>query len=270
MESAEGLYITRSSATFFLVQVTKAFSEGSYDVGVRPASRGPGRSSSSAGDDACCCMTLSLTTSFAKIRGEIDYVAFHEGCSLFEPMKRGVGTRDMVKSTLSLCRELFDVTTFDMMDNSMFTCGPEDRQVDLWAHNLLVYGKTWYERMFDAAPSPDGFSNSGFERSRELLSETVDPYRAERITGFISSDPDLDRTQKERLKATVDGSVGTRSWNETFFEINSGPDGCVFFAGRSMYRAVDLFGIPNVDSWYIPITDEDVEEYLLAHEKIVA
>ena len=260
----EGLYVIKSRSTFFLVKVKKSFSEGDYDIRVSPVSKRGGEKVITDND----CLTLEITPSFSEYSAMIDYVGFNEGCSLFEPMERGFGTRDMVKSTLALCRKLFGTSKFMMHDASKFDCLAAEGEVDLSVHNLLVYGKSWYERKFDAKPS-SLHDSLRWDRSKQLLASVVDEDRATRIKQYI----DIFFREEDReqfLEIVNDALIGRNSWNQMFENINLSYNGCVFFTGRMIDSVSNLFGIHVVDSWYIPITDDDALEYLVAHEKIVA
>lgn len=259
----EGLYIIKSKNTFFLVKVKKSFSEGDYDIRVSPVSRRDGEEIIT--DDAC--LTIEISSSFSEYSAMIDYLGFHEGCSLFEPMERGIGTRDMIKSTLSLCKKLFGISKFTLYDASTFDCPSTGGEVGLAVHNFLVYGRSWYERKFDAAPS-SVHDSIRWERSKKLLSAFVEESKARRIKGIIEGIFQGD-DQEQFLEIVNDALIERITWNQMFENMNLSYNGCLFFTGKMIDTVSDIFGIPMVDSWYIPITDEDVSEYLVAHEKVV-
>lgn len=258
----EGLYIIKSKNTFFLVKVKKSFSEGDYDIRVSPVSRRDGEEIIT--DDAC--LTIEISSSFSEYSAMIDYVGFHEGCSLFDPMERGVGTRDMIKSTLSLCKKLFGISKFTLYDASQFDCPETGGGVGLAVHNLLVYGKSWYERKFGAAPS-SSHDSLIWEQSKKLLSSVVEESKARRIKGVIEGI--FQGNDQERFLEIVNDAVIERiTWHQMFENMNLSHNGCVFFTGRMIDTVTVMFGIPMVHSWYIPINDEDASEYLVAYEKI--
>lgn len=261
--SVEGLYIVKSKSTFFLVKVQKSFSEGDYDVRVSPVSKREGEEVIT--DNSC--LTIEIESSFSEYSAMIDYLGFHEGCSLFDPMERGTGTRDMIKSTLSLCKKLFGISKFNLHDASKFDCPSTGGEVGLAVHNLLVYGKSWYERKFDAAPSSP-HDSLRWERSKKLLSSVVEENNARRIKTVIESVFQGDE-REQFLEIVNDSLIERNTWNQMFENINLSYEGCVFFTGKVADTINEIFGIPMVDSWYIPITDDDVSEYLVAREKIV-
>lgn len=258
----EGLYIIKSKDTFFLVNVTKSLSEGDYDIRVSPVSRRNGEEVIT--DDAC--LTIEISSSSFEYSALIEYVGFHKGCSLFEPMERGVGTRDMIKSTLSLCKKLFGISKFTFYDASTFTCPSTGEEVGLAVHNILVYGKSWYERKFDAAPS-SRHSSLRWEYSKNLLSSIVEESKSLKIKGVIES-IFQGEDREQFLEIVNDALIERIKWNQMFERINFSYNGCSFFTEKMVDTISEMFSIPVVDSWYIPIKDDDISEYLVSHEKI--
>lgn len=259
----EGLYILKSRVFFFLVRVNKLYPEGDYAVKVSPVSKRDGEQIITEND----CLTVEITLSFSEYSAMVDYVGFHEGCSLFEPMERGFGTQEMVKATLSLCRNLFGISKFTFHDASKFDCLPTGGEVNLDVHNLLVYGKSWYERKFGAKPSSHAESLR-WERSKQLLASVVDQEKATRVNRDIGVFFQGEH-RDSFLEVVNDALVDRITWNQVFENMNLSHNGCVFFTGGMIDSVIDMFDIHRVESWYIPLTDDDVTAYLVAHEKIV-
>ncbi|CAM9107487.1 unnamed protein product [Sphacelaria rigidula] len=87
-------------------------------------------------------------------------LAYSKKCSLTKPLSAKQGTNQMFLSALALCVETIGVEKLQLIDASHFMC--EDMVVDLYLHNLLVFGQTWYERKYRAV--------AAHSNSREALS----------------------------------------------------------------------------------------------------
>lgn len=259
-------YIIKSIDSFFVVKIRKYISGEEFDVRVSPVS---GKKEGDVMISDSDCLTVHIEKSFSDNTASIDYIQYNERCSLFEPMKKGSGTQEMVKSVLSLCRKLFGVSRFTMSDTSKFMCVPqgniEPGEVELGIHNLLVYGKSWYERKFDAVPSSIN-DRRRWEMSKVLLAEKVDRERADRLKRSVSIN--IKEEDREQFLDIIEGSIGTMPWNFMFEEINESYNGCSFFMGRNMDFITDTFSVHRVNNWYIPISDDDMETYLVAYDKI--
>ena len=99
------------------------------------------------------CITISIT-------GQEDYaslesIRYLKKCNITNDLKRGLGTRDMLNTALEFVKlkspkkfsyfKLNDLSYLDR-DNS--------ERVNLFVSHLLLDGKTWYEKYFNAKFSP--------------------------------------------------------------------------------------------------------------------
>lgn len=258
-----GTYITRSKEGFFLIKVTKSFTEGSYSVRVTPVSRGE----DGVDVSKTTCLDIDISRTSSENSAEIDYLRFDERCSLFEPMKRGSGTHQMLMSTLSLCKKLFGVAKFFLSDASTFFCPSANDEVDLAYHNLFVYGESWYERKFNARPCSVQDSQK-WENSKSLLKKKVSRDQGDRIKRMIEVIYKDDSEEREEYLDIVEQSVHDLTFIGMFDSINYPEGGCAFFTGRMMDLLTDMFEVPLIDRWYIPVSDDDASTYLVAYEKI--
>lgn len=211
------------------------------------------------------CITVTISEDFGENTAMIDYLSFNERCSMNHPMERGEGTKNMVMSVLSLCKRLFGVSKFSLSDMSSFFCEPSGGEVRLGPHNLLVYGKSWYERKFNAMISSNR-DKSRWERSRSVLKSMVTREKAEIILSMIKRI--YDGEEMDQFAELVESSIGISTWNEMFSSINMSFEGCVFFTGKMITLLIDMFSIPFGISWYIPISEDDASTYLLSYEKL--
>ena len=99
-------------------------------------------------------------------------------CSIDSPMSNGLPTRLMIKSVLLFAVQQFP--QFDRIcfkDDSTFDCQIKDTdystQIHASIHNFVIYGKTWYERHFNAeCYYPDTRTN--MDISLQKLRESID------------------------------------------------------------------------------------------------
>ena len=262
-------YIIKSIHDFFIVKVTQTFT--GYDVRVVPVvltqGNTPQESHHNISDSSC--LTLTLEREFTNFTTEIDFLQHHQECSVSSRMEKGSGTQAMVKSVLALCRRLFGISTCSFYDASEFPCNTGEGnvvEVDLANHNLLVYGSTWYERKFQAFPT-DEILVGRFNRSKELLRRQVDVDKADRIIASINRHT-LEPKRSDYSQIVHDSKQLTNTWNQVFKKIHELPGGCEFFTGRNMDVISEMFSIVKIDGWTMPITDDDVETYLLGYQQI--
>lgn len=261
-----GLYITLSNSNFFLVSIEKDDVHDKYSVKIKPVER-------SVEDplllDDDTCLVISIFSVGGKLKGEIDMLIFNRHCSLWNDLHRGDGTKSMLMSTMSICRELFQVTDFDLVDVSEFNCEISKLDVNLSFHNLLVHGESWYERKFGASPVNDN-DFLKWEESKVTLRGLVTRdilMGINRKTNFLLRKSEH-KENRLRFSRIMNQSLGVKTWNEMFSEINAHPEGCLFFSPRMMYLLGMSFNIPDIDTWVIKISDDDVVQNLESYKKI--
>lgn len=80
-------------------------------------------------------------------------------CSFDSILNGSIETIDMVKASLQICMILFNISKFELRDNSNIECGIKNtrnpprkitKPLSLCHLNIAKYGKTWYEQHFNA------------------------------------------------------------------------------------------------------------------------
>jgi hypothetical protein len=105
----------------------------------------------------------------------LSMLKFNEDCALNYPMVHGSATIEMMKSLLRFISQQETFTKVSFIDTSEFQCrlsqndeAPYDIPIPLAFHNITIYGKTWYERHFQATIS-DPELQERIQRSIERL-----------------------------------------------------------------------------------------------------
>lgn len=261
----DGMYMIKSRSLFFLLKVTRDLRVvGDYMVKVMPVPK-------EHSVDLPTILSTPCLLVFIRHRpdeksGYIKYLKHQKSCSLMDTLPRGAGTQEMVLSVLSFCKEVFGVEVFSFFDAAVFTCNHNNSKVNLMYHNLLVHGKTWYERKFDATPRTDGHK---LQLTKDTLSRVVDQDRAEDINMAIDRSSNVSRSLKEAFKVEIQSAIGNETWNQVFHRISYMENGCVFFAEDILSKIVSLLAIPNITSWQITISNQIVVSNLVAYEHIL-
>jgi len=88
-------------------------------------------------------------------------LSYRPSCALETTLTRGSGTISMIKAALIFAMKInpeLDYVVFS--DDSHFDCVIPDElthiTIPLHTHNFLLYGQTWYQRMFGAVPADNG------------------------------------------------------------------------------------------------------------------
>lgn len=84
-------------------------------------------------------------------------LSYRDSCSVYTPLARGLGTIAMIKAALIFVMKMHPNEEYVVLtDASKFDCViPGDNtyiSLPLHEYSFIVYGKTWYQRMFGAIP----------------------------------------------------------------------------------------------------------------------
>lgn len=213
----------------------------------------------------------------------LSMLRFNEECTLHYSMARGSATIEMMKSLLRFIsqQEIFSKVSF--IDTSEFECllsqndeAPYAIPIPLAFHNITIYGKTWYERHFQATIA-DSEIHKRVEQSIEQLHTIIQKdsiyFRFERNLSTI-----VHRTESTRFRNVLvhvvellSIAVQNVSWMNFFYDI-FGPSGSI--ANKygtsyscSLYYTFDaavneLFLIPfECNSMPMEITLESIMSY---------
>lgn len=84
---------------------------------------------------------------------DIVSIQSEESCNISGNLKKGKGTLHMVNTALNICIRMFPwIKSFKFVDTSHKNCidNKPTTGVSLSAYSIALYGKTWYEKTFDA------------------------------------------------------------------------------------------------------------------------
>jgi hypothetical protein len=97
-------------------------------------------------------------------------------CTVGDPMKRGRETRLMIKTILFFCMQKYETyQTVSFKDDTSFDCRiVQDMtiQIPMDVYNIILYGKTWYQRYFGAIPIYDDHARK-LQESHDLLQHSI-------------------------------------------------------------------------------------------------
>ena len=100
-------------------------------------------------------------------------LSYRPDCALDKSLPRGGGTVAMIKAALIFVMKQTEMDFVTLADDSSFDCElPENDaliNIELYTHNFLIYGKTWYQRKFGAVPVDDDKLERDMEISLEKL-----------------------------------------------------------------------------------------------------
>lgn len=266
-----GLYILKSPVNFFLVKVAQNSRADGTSVKVVPATFNTQDNFNALVDGSVASLPFGntcLIIASSDSRSLISELEYFKNCSLGDTMERKSGTRHMVSATISFCADLLgdNFKKFGVQDATYFWCG--HRQVNMWLHNLLVYGETYYERKFGATPDPEHCDIDLWESTKTKLdSENV---TRDLVTMLSRETQELKPPLGLALYRIMDECVGSCTWKDMFNQLHyaDGGNGCIFFSIHNLRTIQRFFNIKRVDKFQIEVTPKH-RESLVAHEKIL-
>jgi hypothetical protein len=171
------------------------------------------------------CIEIMLNKNLPIPELQLRDVFYKDSCSFTTPFLRGHGTIMMTKALL-----LFAIKTYEdypyvtLQDGSAFDCILPDElhkiSIPLHTHNFLIYGKTWYERIFGAVPESD-LIRERMKESLDILNTPVNGTFSEFWT--IKTDglkPWIDAI-KPKIEYMFHQSVGKLSWKDFLYSLFS-------------------------------------------------
>jgi len=103
---------------------------------------------------------------------KIPHLSYSTDCCLSSALDSGEGTRHMIRTALKFTKSRFPaIQTFELTDASKFQCA-DGIEISLAHYSIAIYGKTWYERHFNAIMKD--------ERVRGLYSKAVEQFTGEK------------------------------------------------------------------------------------------
>lgn len=265
----EGFYVTISTDYTFLVKVKKEsdfIDDIIFIVSISPVPKIQADIKPSHDDHTCLNITVTIGDENMAHLGGINHDRI---CTVSPNLPPKHGTYQMLMSTLNLCHQLFGVTKFTLHDTAVFFCTP-DEKIFLRPYNMLIHGKSWYERKFGAYPK-DPQERTSWERAKQTLNPIVDKSRADQIIKRIQEDTTMGfgRGRFNYLKEIIMDSVDVKSWVEMFSTINDIESiGCKFFLQRNLRRYLSILDIPNPEDWVIELKPWRIGRDLVAYTKL--
>lgn len=261
-----GVYITKSPDHIFLISMEPVLMDpSSVKVRVVPVPRTDSHFNSAllqscveivVGTHDIGFMMSESKSPSAKNYTHVNTLAYGKNCAMTDILSAKQGTNQMFLSALALCVEKIGVEKIQLIDASHFMC--EDMVVDLYLHNMLIYGQTWYERKYGAVPTRASCS-AALNKAKEALAHTVSGPLVEYL---------IESTNDEEIKGNIRMQVGVSTWNGMFSSINAS-FGCAFFKFDVLEKCQEYFHIPEVSYWDVSsLLQTDLQQYLLSYKKI--
>lgn len=258
----EGVYIVKSISNFFLLTV-KADEDGEYTIALiaTPSKNEPRR----FGVDCVQIMTFKPEDN----RHEDYHLAqlhYDSTCALGGGLGHGIGTEEMLMCTLGFCYKLFTreednskPMVFDLLDASEIYC--DGHKVSLRDFELLVKGKTWYQRKFGATTT-DPDEQTHLDELREKLTNTrFELWNFESIRQKISQR--LGASLKDKYVQIMQESLDrNESWQELIQRV-ADAQGCSFFFDDVTSYIKNTLGIHTVNEFNLEMTRARADLYVV-------
>lgn len=251
-QTVTGLYITSlpGERQFHLVSVEldhDAYGEQYYHVSVNITPSGD--ISDMPGSDRDSCMSVDVIIDCDDDRtATIEQIQYNKLCA-FGGMSRRSGTVSMVKSTMLLCKRLFNIDSYTLLDHSTYLCESTGETTSLRDHNLFVYGKSWYERNFGATVRSNSVTWTTFQ---QRLQQHVNKEEVSKLTRALRR---IDHPYSQLIEETFKNFTG-QPWNHAFEDMHLRHE-CVIFTESFLDILIRHFDILPVDQWEISVNDQD-------------
>lgn len=273
-EERDGVYIVRSIDFFFLVTVRltgvnfddSGEKTSEYEINCIPT---PTESPvSNENIPTRPCVQLSVIVGAGDRPTSLDILRYDKNCSLVGHLHKKTGTEQMLMSTLAFAAKMFDKKIFYFTDASTIEC-ENVKSISLRDYGLLVEGKTWYERNYDATMyEPEDFVERDHYKAmlNTIISEEQSQYLIEgfRLQSFLTDD-ELTRYIYIVKKSAENG----KTWQQMIQQVsNHETRGCSFFSFYTVDQIMELLGLRPLLSYKIEITDERASHFVKANQKI--
>jgi hypothetical protein len=168
------------------------------------------------------CIEIMLNKNLSTPELLLRDILYKESCSFTSPFLRGEGTIAMIKALLLFAmKEYKDYSYVVLKDGSAFDCILPDElhkiSIPLHTHNFLIYGETWYQRIFGAFPETD-LLRIRIKESLDHLHKHVEG----KFSDFWTIKTDrLGKKWIDTIKPMIEDifnkSLGKRSWQEFLY-----------------------------------------------------
>jgi hypothetical protein len=213
---------------------------------------------------SCVWITINRTKQ-GHSKAYIADLQYSDQCSYNKPLVRKYGTECMIKGALRFILEQYpDVQQVDFADKSRRACAEIGTDIYLASHNLMIYGKTWYERVYGAVPVGRTLRvrDAILTKLKEPISMDFDMFQ-----DIILSRVDLTDDQGREVMTLF---TNAKSWGDLFKGMYH-RFGCGMFESipRNFYHHFDLQDIAGT-IWTIPRQVIDAYDVNLTHEQDIS
>jgi len=171
---------------------------------------------------------VQIDVHHSKRKADLGGVMFNRNCPANKELARKEGTVSLVRCALKVILLLYpSITHYTLTDKSWFEC--RNRNVHLCNHNFLLYGKTWYQRHFEAT------NRSGLtERTMKRFDRVLSKKPTERFSVFWGRFDKLIRNSscykdiRDRLGTIRQMYETCDDWHDFFRNVHE-QVGCFFF-----------------------------------------
>lgn len=261
----EGVYIVKSIANFFLVTVKKD-EEDEYIISLLPT---PSKDHPLCAEGAC----VQVMTFGDDQKHYLAQLKYHPSCSLGGGLEKGSGTEEMLMCTLGFCYALFvqegasPSIPFGLIDASIIHC--DNHAVSLRDYEMLVRGKTWYQRKFYAT-TQDPVDQIHLDEMLTTLADTrFDEHDYKALETILAKRMTVELRDKY-VEIMRESFTRKDSWQKMIEKIDAGDTrGCSFFFDDVVDYIKRTLGLRNVTKFTIEMTrarsDLYVDHYELVH-----
>ena len=275
-EEKDGVYIVRSIDFFFLVTVRLvgvSFDEydpdvktSEYEINCVPT---PSESASSNEDiPTRPCVEISVVIGTGDRPTSLDIFRYDKDCSLVGQLQRKTGTQQMLMSTLAFAAKEFGQKVFHFTDASMIECENVE-SISLRDYGLLVYGRTWYERNFDATPREPGDLAKRDEYALMLNTIISENQSNSLIEGFRSQTYLTVDELTRYVYILRESAANGNTWQQMIQRVtNHETRGCSFFSHDTVENILKLLGLEPILNYKIDLSDGRASQYFKDKHKI--
>lgn len=201
------------------------------------------------------CIRISIHES-----GYANVIGFeHNSACCLKPLQldKGKGSRALLGAAIMFLAEKYPhANALDLMDTSSFEC--KTLKVNLAAHNMLLYGQTWYERVLGAQYLlPKGSSQITVPIMRKagefrLTGKSFTDFYA-RLEVAVAHAKSKKWTQdnKARIEKVFTKAATLRDFASSIQRLRT-QDSCLFFSGYLRFLFTYAGNNISTDDWVIP------------------
>ena len=107
----------------------------------------------------------------------VNWIGYAEECSTTSDMPSGEGTRHMIRTAMSIIKQVFHwIKRFRLSDASRVYCNEKHNAVSLADVQLSLHGQTYYERYFHAYLEFEPVWADYIDRVKALMTCPMDPF----------------------------------------------------------------------------------------------